>query len=248
MSTVRVAQRRNFTRIDARTLADSRLSYRARGVLAFLLSKPDHWEFTAESVADAGPEGRDAIRSVFKELETHGYLVRRRWREGGRFVTEALLYEHPDDAPKPPLETASPEREISAGSLAPVSQALLVTTESNDGKSLDAPSSRPHQGDARQIANAVWEERSPKPTLAGGWVSLARMAERFLVAGWPTDAVHGALLSTPTFTDNAVTYALNGGGTNGHRNGYVSNAALFQASCAAEATPPMILTSATEIR
>jgi hypothetical protein len=51
---------------------DSALSFRARGVLLFLLAEPDK-TYTAADIAAAGLEGRDAIRTALEELAAAGY-------------------------------------------------------------------------------------------------------------------------------------------------------------------------------
>ncbi|MEK2474036.1 hypothetical protein [Streptomyces noursei] len=70
-----------FTVLPTATIEDSRLSFRARGILAFLLAKPDNWKVRSESIAAAGQEGRDAVRKALRELRTYGYY---------RVVTERL--------------------------------------------------------------------------------------------------------------------------------------------------------------
>lgn len=62
-----------YARIDNRVLNDSRLSFRAVGVLAYLLSKPNDWVVKQEELVARMQEGRDAIRNVFRELSRCGY-------------------------------------------------------------------------------------------------------------------------------------------------------------------------------
>ncbi|MFF4606123.1 hypothetical protein ACFY12_25705 [Streptomyces sp. NPDC001339] len=70
-----------FTVVPTAALEDARLSFRARGVLAFLISKPDAWKVRAESLASAGKEGKEAIKTALRELKDCGYY---------RVVTERM--------------------------------------------------------------------------------------------------------------------------------------------------------------
>lgn len=113
--TIRVEKRLQFAIVDSRTVNDCRISMRARGILLWLLEKPDGWRVSAETIARATTEGRDAIRTALKELETHGYLRRERLRDDkGHWVTESIVSEvgnetAPVDATEPGPSVA-PER------------------------------------------------------------------------------------------------------------------------------------------
>ncbi|MHC3367673.1 hypothetical protein AAI421_12135 [Rhodococcus aetherivorans] len=55
----------NFTILSNAAINDERLSFRARGVLIWLLSEPDDWRTRSDSIAGHSPkDGRDAIRSA----------------------------------------------------------------------------------------------------------------------------------------------------------------------------------------
>jgi len=57
-------------------LRDVRLSYKARGLLAELLSHAIGFVVSIDRIARSGRDGRDAIASAIKELESFGYLTR----------------------------------------------------------------------------------------------------------------------------------------------------------------------------
>ena len=94
---VRVQKHENpYVIIDKTILEDDRLTFKARGLAAYLLGKPDDWSISERHLVKCGPDGAAAIRSGLKELEEAGYLKRNRRRtDDGKFSWEATLYEVP---------------------------------------------------------------------------------------------------------------------------------------------------------
>lgn len=71
---------RGWTALPNALLQDAGLSYRARGVLAYLLSMPEGWDVRADAVAAGSPgEKLAAVRRALRELGAAGYyrIVRR---------------------------------------------------------------------------------------------------------------------------------------------------------------------------
>lgn len=78
--------RGNYTNISNQLIRDSRLSWKARGIFAYLWSQADEWDFYVSEVAKHATDGRDALRSGLKELEKYGYLTRKPSSDtGGQF-------------------------------------------------------------------------------------------------------------------------------------------------------------------
>lgn len=65
---------RSYVSIENSMFEDAELSYRAKGVLGYLLSKPDDWIVRISDLTKRGKEGRDAIYTALNELKDLKYL------------------------------------------------------------------------------------------------------------------------------------------------------------------------------
>lgn len=93
---VRSKRKDSYTIVNNTILEEARLSFRSKGVLVYLLSKPDYWSVSERHLATVGDEGVTAIRSALKELESAGYILRKRSTgEDGRFKWESIVYDEP---------------------------------------------------------------------------------------------------------------------------------------------------------
>ena len=70
----------HFTQVPNAWLRDIRLSYKARGLLAELMSHSIGYEVSIKRLASKGIDGRDSIASAISELEAIGYLKREQLR------------------------------------------------------------------------------------------------------------------------------------------------------------------------
>lgn len=100
MDVFRIARHeRNFTIIDNDLLRDQTLSFRATGLLAYMLSMPPGWEPTGRELGEVKTEGRDAVFKALREIEIAGYLVRTREHGAdGHWVHVSTIYESLADA------------------------------------------------------------------------------------------------------------------------------------------------------
>jgi len=102
MTILRIKKRDNpFVQIDHRPLTDESLSWKAKGLLAYLLTKPDHWETRVTDLVRRGADGESAVRSGLDELITAGYIERTQERrsDGTYAPTEYIVHELPITSP-----------------------------------------------------------------------------------------------------------------------------------------------------
>jgi hypothetical protein len=74
-----------FTQIPNDWLRDGRLSLKARGLLALLMSHTPGWSVSIKSLIAQNMEGRDSLKAAVGELECFGYLERGQNRTEGKF-------------------------------------------------------------------------------------------------------------------------------------------------------------------
>ena len=96
---IRIKKRQNnFVMMDKTFLEDDRLSFKAKGILAYLLSKPDDWKVIVGNLVKQSKDGKTAVYAGLKELKECGYYTKVpvRNEEGTRIVRwESVVYEVP---------------------------------------------------------------------------------------------------------------------------------------------------------
>lgn len=113
MATVRVEKIQDYTTLSNRLLDDENLSFKAVGLLTFMLRLPDDWDFTLEWLAKKHKDGLSSIRSAMQELEAAGYVTRgdQKRGEGGTFRgSDYIVREDPDREPVSNSDTACENR------------------------------------------------------------------------------------------------------------------------------------------
>jgi len=97
MSVFRIEKNDNYTVMSNYHLRDRRLSYKAKGLLSFMLSLPDDWDYSINGLVSISKESIRSIRSILKELQDNNYLIINKVKnEKGQFEYEYLIYEKPD--------------------------------------------------------------------------------------------------------------------------------------------------------
>ena len=81
---------RDYTVLTNEVLRDARLSWGARGLLAYLLHLPGNFRLSVSYLQKQSPDGRDATRSRIKELQTLGYVAIHRERNATGCYTQTI--------------------------------------------------------------------------------------------------------------------------------------------------------------
>ena len=102
-----------YTVLPNQILRTREMSYKARYLLAQMLSMSEAWQYTVAGMAKVCGMGRDAVRTAMVELETLGYLVRSQSRANGRFSHNVyIIREVPVEVEAAPAEAESQEDNI----------------------------------------------------------------------------------------------------------------------------------------
>lgn len=88
MAVFLIEKTRDYTVMANHHLRNTALSLKAKGLLSLMLSLPEDWDYTTKGLARICKDGVDSICSTVKELEEHGYIIRRRIRnDKGQMTT-----------------------------------------------------------------------------------------------------------------------------------------------------------------
>lgn len=95
-----------FTVIDNTAVQNKAVSFKARGILAYMLSLPDDWKIYEQELTSHTTDGLSSIQSGIQELINAGYIVRNKLRDQhGKFKGYEYLVFH-----KPHNQAISTER------------------------------------------------------------------------------------------------------------------------------------------
>lgn len=103
-SIIRIQKDKNnpYVMLNKTFLNDENLSFKAKGILAYLLSKPDNWQVRVSDLIKHSPDGKTAIYSGLNELKQQGYLEKFPVHIDGKIHHwESIVYEIPTLSKKP---------------------------------------------------------------------------------------------------------------------------------------------------
>lgn len=76
----------NYTIIHNEILQRNDISWKAKGILIYILSLPDDWVIYLEEIMTHATEGRDSFRAGWNELRDKGYVKRYAHKEKGKII------------------------------------------------------------------------------------------------------------------------------------------------------------------
>lgn len=78
----------NFTIIPNDVLSDPNLTWKAKGILSYLLGKPQGWKVQVNDLAKRSAGGEKAVHSAIRELRALGYVNRWAERDAAKRIVE----------------------------------------------------------------------------------------------------------------------------------------------------------------
>ena len=99
MAIIRIAKRdMPYVMIDREQIQRDDLSWKAKGLYAYLLSLPDHWAINTRDLTTRASDGETVVRSALKELRSKGFIEtvpNVRDKNGHLGGSETLFFERP---------------------------------------------------------------------------------------------------------------------------------------------------------
>ncbi len=141
-----------YAQVPNRWMRDERLSWKAKGLLAYLLGHAAGFRVSQNLMQRQAADGRDFLLSGLAELERNGYLVRsgRQRGEGGKYTEEDYVLTDPGD----PSESA-PNRAgdpTSAGNPQWLTRSGSPASKKTKGKDQGIPTESRVEDEDRQLA------------------------------------------------------------------------------------------------
>lgn len=96
MSIIRTKKDQKYFLASNALFNDKNLSWEAKGVMGYLLSKPDGWQCHNYDLVNQGPAGKHIIQRVLKELKEAGYIHRFQESNGAKIEWVTEIYETPE--------------------------------------------------------------------------------------------------------------------------------------------------------
>jgi hypothetical protein len=189
---IRVANREQFVVVLTKTAQDDTLSWKARGILIYLLSLPDNWQIYVSDLINRAPDKETSVRTGLKELEKAGYLTKQRTRDSkGKITgTEWIIHEKAEVQPygenphveKPHVENPHVENQGLINK-----NLTKEVSETKNNLTKDTPSLR--SGGHREMVQAIENLTLLDMKIRSNAGQIVRLAKELLTAGYTPEHV-----------------------------------------------------------
>jgi hypothetical protein len=197
---IRAPRRYRYVTINRDAVEDSRLSWAARGLLGYLLSRPDDWKVLIKDLQRRGDLGRDGIYTLLRELRETGYVRYERIRdEQGRMRGGIYYVREIPDSPHP----ASPDMAASDKAVPyPGSPETLPTTDVNLKRTTTTIPTDTYGGSRREFNQAgvqfsLWVPDELRAPATRQVTELSRPLAQMVIDEWAGAIAAGAIRSSP---------------------------------------------------
>ena len=177
MAIYRIHKEDNYVIVDKAFLLNEKISLKAKGLLALLLSYPDNWQFYEAEIVQHAADKANSLSSGLKELIENGYIVRKLGKdETGKFKGyEYHIYEKPiTEKPiteKPIMEKPITEKPITEKPITekPITEKPItensVLLNNKDTKNKDTKNKNTKTASSPELASEFkeWYSKYPHP-------------------------------------------------------------------------------------
>ena len=177
MAIYRIHKEDNYVIVDKAFLLNEKISLKAKGLLALLLSYPDNWQFYEAEIVQHAADKANSLSSGLKELIENGYIVRKLGKdETGKFKGyEYHIYEKPiTEKPimeKPIMENPITEKPITEKPITekPITENSVLLnnkdTKNKDTKNKNTKNKNTKTASSPELASEFkeWYSKYPHP-------------------------------------------------------------------------------------
>ncbi len=177
MAIYRIHKEDNYVIVDKAFLLNEKISLKAKGLLALLLSYPDNWQFYEAEIVQHAADKANSLSSGLKELIENGYIVRKLGKdETGKFKGyEYHIYEKPiTEKPiteKPIMEKPITEKPITEKPITekPITENSVLLnnkdTKNKDTKNKNTKNKNTKTASSPELASEFkeWYSKYPHP-------------------------------------------------------------------------------------
>ncbi|KWU58984.1 DNA-binding protein [Bacillus mycoides] len=159
MGIFRVKKDNNYSVINNTGLKDKRLSWKAKGILAYILTLPDDWVFYREELSQHAKDGINSLRAGMQELKEYGYIKRFPIRDEKNKIVrwETIIYEIPVDD-FPPVENPPAGNPVDGNLLVENRKLLNTNIQSTKELNNDIQNKNHHDDQDKSLSQGLMDE------------------------------------------------------------------------------------------